>query len=254
MDRYFPWMPDGWPYVATIPWLEPTTRCIGWLGHDQPYAIGRIEPQLLAKLQAYTPYSIYHYRTAQPSYCPLCAGEPTDQHGNIDQAAIGLGTAELRIIGADQQCYAVPNNLVHLIQIHRYQPPHHFLAAVASGLAPDSVAYQTQLQAILTERERAALAWYPQAKALTAEIESSINQLVQAKPAFMSILADISRKYQREGAFVLANLLQPPYAPLLIGLLYQWQMGDLTDLAVLQWLNRRNLLPINWLMLAHQVY
>ena len=39
-----------------------------------------------------------------------------------------------------------------------------------------------------------------------------------------------------------------------IALFYQWQAGDLTDLAVLQWLNRRNLLPINWLMLAHQVY
>ncbi|KPL91951.1 hypothetical protein [Herpetosiphon geysericola] len=148
----------------------------------------------------------------------------------------------------------MPNNLVHLIQIHHYQPPHHFLAAVASGLAPDSVAYQTQLQAILAEREWAAIEWYPQAKALTAEIESRINQLAQVKQTFMSILADISSKYQRAGAFVLANLLQLPYAPLLIALFYQWQAGDLTDLAVLQWLNRRNLLSINWLMLAHQVY
>ncbi|XSG77634.1 hypothetical protein ACP8Y2_11585 [Herpetosiphon llansteffanensis] len=216
--------------------------------------MGQSEPQLLAKLQAYTPYSIYQYRTVQPSYCPLCGGEPKNHAGQPDQAASGLGTAELRIIGADQHSYAVPNNLVHLIEIHHYQPPRHFLAAVASGLAPDTVAYQNQLQAILAERERAALAWYPQAKALTAEIQHSISQLAQAKQPFIAILAQISRKYQRAGAFVLANLLQPPFAPLLIALFYQWQTGDLTDLAVLQWLNRRGLLPINRQLLANQLY
>ncbi|WP_124033445.1 hypothetical protein [Herpetosiphon llansteffanensis] len=210
MSRYFPWMPDGWPYVSTIPMLEPTSRCIGWLDPAQPYAMGQIEPQLLAKLPAYTPYSIYQYRTVQPSYCPLCGSEPKNHAGQPDQAASGLGTAELRIIGADQHSYAVPNNLAHLIQIHHYQPPQYFLAAVARGLTPDTVAYQNQLQAILAERERAALEWYPQAKALTAEIQHSISQLAQAKQPFITSLAQISRKYHRAGAFVLANLLQPP--------------------------------------------
>jgi hypothetical protein len=168
-------------------------------------------------------------------------GEPKIQLNQPDSTAKHLGLAELRIIGTDGSIYAVPNNLTHLLQAHHYLPPKVFLTALTNGLDPNSSEYHKSLQAILTEREQASADFYPQAQKLTYEIQQAIKLLSQTNPLVSIILKQISQQYQRYGAFVLANLLLPPYAPLIISIFYHWQAGNLTSQALQQWLNRLDL-------------
>lgn len=242
MPSYFHWIPDDFPYVSTIPTAEQQTRCIGWLNRDQPYQTGVVDPHTISRLKTFEAYPIYHYRTATQNYCPLCCGEPKNQLNQLDSAAKHLGLAELRIIGTDGSIYAVPNNLSHLIQVHHYLPPNVFLTTLTNGLDPNSGEYHKSLQAILTAREQAVADFYPQAQKLTYEIQQAIKLLSQTTPLVSIILEQISQQYQRYGAFVLANLLRPPYDPLIISIFYNWQAGKLTSPALQQWLNRLDLI------------
>lgn len=114
----------------------PDIRAVGWLDHQHPYTRGAVPKDFLETLTQ-------HVHTAwQPVVswgihaCELCQGKT-------------LGTGSNVWIPTSRVVYIAPAMITHYIEVHGYQPPDEFVAAVMACPAQDSVEYRQAIQSYL---------------------------------------------------------------------------------------------------------
>ena len=106
---------------------------VGWFGTSKPYPMGAVPAGFLAKLE---PFCAPQNRLSHPRpvFCPLC------KHTE---------TGEIRVMG-DDDIFAAPALIYHLIANHQYQPPASFIQAVLHGPDPTTAEYKALLRALQT--------------------------------------------------------------------------------------------------------
>ncbi|MCI0702868.1 MAG: hypothetical protein L0241_17445 [Planctomycetia bacterium] len=112
-------------------------RAIGWLSMDQPFPTGSVPPEFLAVLKS-------HIETAwQPVLmmglhcCEFCP-KPKPREGRIG------GSCNLWI-PAESVVYVTPELVAHYVEVHGYQPPEEFIAAVLACPEQNSPAFHELL-------------------------------------------------------------------------------------------------------------
>jgi hypothetical protein len=148
---------DGGPdHLSNV---YPSVKNIGWLGKNEKYNIGDVQPELVRKLldimfldvknsedkkkgtynrEKSVNVHLMHMR-GSPYKCPLC-----NDGKEITYSAVGVtsysGTNEM-LAGLNEVCipslttgeyYSFPTMLCHYIVAHKYKPPQEFLDALAA--------------------------------------------------------------------------------------------------------------------------
>lgn len=120
-----------------------TVLNVGWLGRESRFATGDATPGLAeALLLLAASHSVHQTRGFH--LCELCGPrsapedyEPVEMP--FEAARLGrvvLGSAEIRVPGADGVAYAAPDLIAHYVTAHGYRPPAEFVrAAVATAAA-----------------------------------------------------------------------------------------------------------------------
>lgn len=131
---------DGSPYSygAGIGFVAGEAINIGWLDDAHPFPQGEVSPRLVAALCELGRNSVN--RTRGHHGCELCARTGSaDSHPPPTLApcedAYNLGSAEIRVAGADGEKFAAPNLIAHYVAVHAYQPPAAFAAAAIRAAA-----------------------------------------------------------------------------------------------------------------------
>lgn len=136
--------PDGAAYTYHEDGCAPHLITIGWLEPPHAYPQGQSDVTTHTALWRFVRQPVMATRGWYT--CPWCAAPPLGplpvQWG--DQT-LGLGTAEIRVFGADGTIYAAPDLIYHYVVDHRYRPPAAFLDALRHGPQPGTAAYQDLL-------------------------------------------------------------------------------------------------------------
>ncbi|MBQ0825455.1 DUF7919 family protein [Streptomyces tagetis] len=111
------------------------TLHVGWLAAEHAYASGPVEERVVRALRVLA--AAYRNQMRGFHFCPFCAADrPTVLGGPALDTTVWLGSAEIRVTGADGTRYAAPNLVIHYITAHGYRPPEEFCrAAVAAAWA-----------------------------------------------------------------------------------------------------------------------
>jgi hypothetical protein len=116
------------PYTFFKAQSSENLRNVGWLDSLHFYRKGKFDSVQLDKLLrlCHSPVN----RTRGMHHCPFCRIYPVTM--SIDNAAVPLGGAKIRVPGQGQIIFAAPNLICHYIAAHEYLPPDEFLLAVAA--------------------------------------------------------------------------------------------------------------------------
>ena len=116
---------DLTPYEYLGP--EPGVLNVGWLEASHPFAVAEANPELIRRLATAARYSrVNQTRGYHP--CSICGPGRAAPYVRVGWRRIHLGSAELRVRGADVT-YAAPDLVVHYIRDHGYAPPQPFVDA-----------------------------------------------------------------------------------------------------------------------------
>ncbi|MBB5804442.1 hypothetical protein F4560_004210 [Saccharothrix ecbatanensis] len=108
---------------------EPTLN-VGWLGRESRFEVGEPEPGLADALLTLARFHRVHVTRGWHG-CELCGpGAPYPAREPFGDGEVALGSAEIRVPGADGVVYAAPNLLHHYVVRHHYRPPAAFVRAV----------------------------------------------------------------------------------------------------------------------------
>ncbi|QXE36016.1 hypothetical protein KQY30_18915 [Streptomyces sp. GMY02] len=110
---------------------------VGWLAPEHDYRKGLVDERVVDALRALSVG--YDYQMRGIHECEFCGTDrPVILGGPALDTEVWLGSAEIRVRGADGMFYAAPNLVIHYITEHRYCPPEEFCRAVARtvGIEP----------------------------------------------------------------------------------------------------------------------
>src|SRR5262249_41613272 len=112
--------PDLSPYSYLQSGARPGTRNVGWIDSKQPFSPGPVPELFLKRLWEYCKVPIVQARGFH--VCDIC-NIPGGAHPQMDfqGETLKLGSAEIRVIGADRVIYAAPNLIFHYVRDHGYR-------------------------------------------------------------------------------------------------------------------------------------
>ena len=116
---------------------------IGFLQRKQRYEEGEPDAALLDTLLAFCHPDLTVARLPRAMPCPLC-GKRIEVE--IDGETVGLGSAEIRVLG-EADIYAAPDLLPHYIAVHNYLPPDEFIAALRQA-DPNAIEYRVLINTL----------------------------------------------------------------------------------------------------------
>jgi len=130
-------------YRYTLPQPLPHVFNVGWLGKDEPYDVGAVPAQTMARL---TDLIATQKTNLMRGFhlCELCVQtgpffiEVGDRRIyriephviDVGNECIQLGSAEVWVPSGNTVVYAAPNLIHHYITTHNYRPPQEFLDAI----------------------------------------------------------------------------------------------------------------------------
>ncbi|MFJ5684300.1 hypothetical protein [Streptomyces sp. NPDC093099] len=110
---------------------------VGWLAPEHDYRKGLVDKRVVDALRALS--AGYDNQMRGIHDCEFCdTDRPVILGGPALDTEVWLGSAEIRVQGADGMFYAAPNLVIHYITEHQYCPPEEFCRAVArtAGIDP----------------------------------------------------------------------------------------------------------------------
>lgn len=116
---------------------------VGFVQRGQDFETGRVTLPLLGKLLTYCDPRYTVCEVAHPRTCPLCNQRVTVK---IEGSDVVLGSAEIRVLGQDD-IFAAPDMIYHLVEVHEYAPPPEFLDALKRSYA-GSIEHRAILNAL----------------------------------------------------------------------------------------------------------
>ena len=117
---------------------------VGFLQYKQRFETGKVSVEFLAKLLPYCrPENVVNPLPRRLA-CPLCREWVEVE---IDGERFEVGEAEIRVLG-EQDIYAAPDILPHLITAHSYVPPKVFQKAVRKSGGVDSAEFRALINAL----------------------------------------------------------------------------------------------------------
>jgi hypothetical protein len=117
---------------------------VGWLDVTQPFETGRVDAEIITRLEQISYYSVNETRGLHE--CNICSPETVVIY-ELNGRKLLLGGAEIRVFSSEGEIFSAPNMLLHYIAVHNYLPPPSFLAAVKNGPIPPMKDYFDQLDA-----------------------------------------------------------------------------------------------------------
>jgi len=136
---------DLTPYRYIESGMAPETYNVGWL--DQARAFSTCEPQKedIDALWGFCQISVATTRGIHE--CNLCKQGFSSIQKYLSKSIL-LGSSEIRVISGQGRIYAASNLIFHYVSEHNYSPPAEFVAALRTGLNPESNEYLAQLRAM----------------------------------------------------------------------------------------------------------
>jgi len=126
---------DGSPYrYMDATEVDSGTVCatnVGWLEKSNAYEKGTVPARFLEKLFWYCASPVN--RTRGLHVCQFCDSKNQPAKGvsaELDGEILTLGSAEIRVQGADGTIFAAPDLIFHYVDVHGYLPPESFIRAV----------------------------------------------------------------------------------------------------------------------------
>lgn len=124
---------DGSPYEY-LGATENSAVNVGWLDRRHPFATGKTPTAFVSMLARLCEEPVGMTRGWHS--CNLCderAPQPGPTSVTVDGADVLVGSAEIRVTGADGAVFAAPNMIVHYVADHRYLPPMEFVNTVTGS-------------------------------------------------------------------------------------------------------------------------
>ncbi|MGX2996276.1 DUF7919 family protein [Streptomyces sp. JNUCC 64] len=110
---------------------------VGWLGAGRAYARGVVDDRVVDALRMLS--ATYENQMRGVHFCEFCAVDRPTVLGGPDLATtVWLGSAEIRVTGADGTAYAAPNLVIHYITDHLYRPPEEFCRAALEAVGVEA--------------------------------------------------------------------------------------------------------------------
>ncbi|MEF9903736.1 DUF7919 family protein [Streptomyces sp. P9-A2] len=132
MARY----PDLTPYSYSESDREMLN--VGWLARWRGYPRGIVDERVVDALKVLS--ATYDNQMRGIHHCAFCGTDrPVVLGGPTLDTEVWLGSAEIRVRGADGTLYAAPNLVIHYITEHQYRPPEEFCRAVARTVGIETV-------------------------------------------------------------------------------------------------------------------
>jgi hypothetical protein len=101
---------------------------VGWLAPGHGHRTGIVDERVVDALRVLGLGYDNQMRGVHP--CGFCdTGRPVVLGGPALDTEVWLGSAEIRVRGADGTLYTAPNLVIHYITEHRYCPPEEFCRA-----------------------------------------------------------------------------------------------------------------------------
>ncbi|MEU1041922.1 hypothetical protein ACFYP4_15700 [Streptomyces sp. NPDC005551] len=101
---------------------------VGWLALGHDYPTGIVDDRVVDALKVLS--ADYDNQMRGVHHCEFCRTDrPVVRGGPSLDTEVWLGSAEIRVRGADGTLYAAPNLVIHYITEHRYCPPESFCSA-----------------------------------------------------------------------------------------------------------------------------
>jgi hypothetical protein len=115
------------------PEFEDGSVNIGWLDASQAYPAGPVPGAFVERLTELCLHGVNRMRGFH--YCNLCPPTPGPDlpepaHIWTPEGEYAIGSAEIRVDGADGVRYAAPDLVIHYVTEHGYRPPDGFIEAV----------------------------------------------------------------------------------------------------------------------------
>jgi hypothetical protein len=124
---------------------RPGLRNVGWLDKAHAFARGKLSDSVIDKLWQFSKVAVAQTRGFH--LCEMCSHLSHSPLVIIHNSQrLRVGSAEIRVFGADDSAYACPNLLGHYVVAHDYLPPERFIQALLHGPAPLSKQYFDQLE------------------------------------------------------------------------------------------------------------
>ncbi|GFH37407.1 DUF7919 family protein [Streptomyces pacificus] len=103
---------------------------VGWLAPEHGYRTGVVDERVVDALKILS--AAYDNQMRGVHHCEFCGiDRPVVLGGPAGDTEVWLGSAEIRVQGADGTRYAAPNLVVHYMTAHHYCPPEEFCRAAA---------------------------------------------------------------------------------------------------------------------------
>jgi hypothetical protein len=118
------------PYTYLNREPDPNLLTVGWLDAEHEFPKGKVPESLLMKVLALCFNPINPTRGIHPS--PFVQNSPLGYPVEYKGKRMGLGSAEIRVLGNNGKTYAAPNLIYHYIKDCGYLPPQEFLDALNS--------------------------------------------------------------------------------------------------------------------------
>lgn len=109
---------------------------VGWLQFGNPFTQGNVTSEFIARLWEFCKAPVH--LTLGIHDCDLCQPPTTIYRVRRNDETAFLGTAEIRVFGADGKVYAAPTLIYHYVVDHGYLPPAEFIQAVLMGVPPNT--------------------------------------------------------------------------------------------------------------------
>ncbi|WP_405680550.1 hypothetical protein [Streptomyces sp. NBC_01238] len=103
---------------------------VGWLAPEHDYRTGIVDERVVDALRVLS--ADYDNQMRGVHHCEFCdADRPFVLGSPAMDTEVWLGSAEIRVRGADGTLYTAPNLVIHYITEHQYCPPEEFCRAAA---------------------------------------------------------------------------------------------------------------------------
>ncbi|MFE4055978.1 hypothetical protein ACFXP3_06655 [Streptomyces sp. NPDC059096] len=111
---------------------------VGWLAPQHGFRRGIVDERVVDALRVLS--ATYDNQMRGVHHCEFCDSDrPVVLGGPAMDTEVWLGSAEIRVRGADGTLYTAPNLVIHYITEHRYCPPEEFCRAAVRTVGIETV-------------------------------------------------------------------------------------------------------------------